>query len=298
MSNMGNMGNMGNVGSLGPSGAGAGGGSVLPDRVDLPFSTEEAQTWQQVEGTWRWVPVDGNGDVSARQSLPITVWPQRDWNARTAAWLVLDEFAVTDWRTSITLTPWDPNEQNDEIAKLFRAAQDERPDALGEIVAQNVSYEGIMAYFLALMRITPNSHPKTARLLHIAGLVGILAATYFKQNPGDDLQPRPRPAQVHPALLPPVEPPGHPSFPSGHATQALLMARCIEAALPRALQDAWRPLLHTLAGRVARNREIAGLHYESDTHAGLELASQIFDGRLSEGTLFQDVLGDAMKEWQ
>ena len=33
------------------------------------------------------------------------------------------------------------------------------------------------------------------------------------------------------------------------------------------LEDAW-----TLADRIARNREIAGVHYESDTNAGKAIA--------------------------
>jgi len=67
--------------------------------------------------------------------------------------------------------------------------------------------------------------------------------------------------------------PGHASFPSGHSTQAHLIALCINDifdTLPQqgaVLEDAW-----TLADRIARNREIAGGHYESDTNAGKAIA--------------------------
>jgi membrane-associated phospholipid phosphatase len=232
--------------------------------------------------------------------MPIASWPPRDWQAKWAAWLVVAEFAATDWR-SIKLTLWDPAKQQTEIEALIRAAEDERVDALGEIVAQNASYEDFMAYFLGLLRITPSSHPKTFQLLHIAGLVGILTAIYFKDQPDGancpEREPRARPSQVCPALMPPVEVPGHPSFPSGHATQSMLMALCVEAAFPTdELKNAWRPLLQTLAGRIARNREIAGLHFPSDTHAGQELASFVFEKL--KGGRFEEVVTAAKKEWK
>ena len=34
---------------------------------------------------------------------------------------------------------------------------------------------------------------------------------------------RPRPSQLCPALLPPIDPPGHASYPSGHATETTLV---------------------------------------------------------------------------
>jgi hypothetical protein len=54
--------------------------------------------------------------------------------------------------------------------------------------------------------------------------------------------------------------------------------------------------LQTLSHRIARNREIAGLHYPSDSHAGRELARQTF-AILQKGPLFQKLLVDATAEW-
>lgn len=294
---MSNMGDMGDIGSLGPGGSAVQAGPVLPDRVDLPFTTEEAVRWSQEAKAWE--TVAGGSSVSDLPLLADAAWRPRDWSARWAAWPVLAEFAATKWRDEIKLTPWDQSKaaEQAEIAALVRAAQDERPDALGEIVAQNATYEDVAAYFYALLRVPSGSRPSLDRLLHIAGLAGILAAMHFKAHPGGDRPPRPRPSQVCPALLPPIEVPGHPAFPSGHATQALLMALCIEETLPGARRDAWRPLLHALARRIARNREIAGLHYASDSVAGFELAVKVFD-KLKEGTEFLKILADAVKEWQ
>ena len=46
--------------------------------------------------------------------------------------------------------------------------------------------------------------------------------------------------------------------------------------LPTAEQANADIVLNALAGRIARNREIAGLHYKSDSDAGVFLAGEIF----------------------
>ena len=87
--------------------------------------------------------------------------------------------------------------------------------------------------------------------------------------------------------MPPVTVPGHSSFPSGHATQAYLMAKCMQLVLLDRSQSADgasdHPQRHAVGAgqRVARNREIAGLHYPSDSQAGSALADAVF-AKLSE----------------
>lgn len=181
--------------------------------------------------------------------------------------------------------------------------QDERSDALGEIVAQDVLYERFAVFFLRPLRITPVSHTATCTLLHVAGLIGLLTVMHFKNQFN-----RPRPSQYRPTLNPPVSVPGHPAFPSGHATQSLLMAELVLAAMGRALahgptlQAEWKPYLHTLAYRMGRNREIAGLHFESDSTAGYELAHKIMQFLEAEFVAgrcpyIKKLVDDAAKEW-
>jgi hypothetical protein len=61
------------------------------------------------------------------------------------------------------------------------------------------------------------------------------------------------------------------------------------------------PGLTHLASRIARNREIAGLHYPTDSVGGRMLASQIFSTILSNETTpiksYLDVLKSARLEW-
>lgn len=272
---MGDMGDMGNMGGLSINGI-QGSTVIIPNRGDFPLNTEPAQTWDPVGG---WTPVAGNSTIGELPNLAPKQFPDASWSANWRAWLMLGVFTKEPTWTAINLTLWNSANQDDEIKLLLRAATDERADALGEIVAQNDSYEDIMAYFVSMLGITPRTHPATFHLLHIAGLVGLMTAMYFKANPGGGRKPRPRPTMVCPALLAAVTVPDHPSFPSGHATQSMLMAVAVLDALKAhaALQTAWKPRLQTLAWRIARNREIAGLHFASDSFAGAELASKSYD---------------------
>jgi hypothetical protein len=102
---------------------------------------------------------------------------------------------------------------------------------------------------------------------------------------------RPRPSQLAPALLPPIEVPGHPSYPSGHSTQSFLLAFCLQDVMPDELWDVSKmpvpnfdppevdppagPLIR-MARRMARNREVLGVHYQSDTNIGETLATKCF----------------------
>ncbi|KPF58234.1 hypothetical protein D621_06445 [beta proteobacterium AAP51] len=73
--------------------------------------------------------------------------------------------------------------------------------------------------------------------------------------------------------------PGHPTFPSGHATVAYVFAYLITAkrpALKQAAEDA--------AAAVALRREIAGVHFRSDSLAGQHLAQQMVKLMLDPNT--------------
>jgi membrane-associated phospholipid phosphatase len=224
---------------------------------------------------------------------PVT-FADRNWAARWLAFRVLTDFTATNWNTTqlnntladilidLNTLVGTETKQALEIKNLLAAARDERASALGEILGQDGEF---ISTFMAALAMTPASHPQTFRVLHIASLVASFGALYYKQ-----VFQRPRPSWECPALMPPIPVPGHSAYPSGHATQALLMAACMEhvltivtPALPQADRTALTETIKALARRVARNREIAGLHYPSDSAAGAALASAAF-AKLSKHT--------------
>jgi len=83
---------------------------------------------------------------------------------------------------------------------------------------------------------------------------------------------RPRPSELLPNINPVLNVPLHRAYPSGHATQAIVAARMLTEWTGKQSDQ-----LVKLATRVGRNREIAGLHFPSDTEAGFNLGSQLVD---------------------
>ncbi len=78
--------------------------------------------------------------------------------------------------------------------------------------------------------------------------------------------------------------PGHPAYPSGHSTMVYTWAYLMKAKLARRYSGLGKPLL-AAAGAVAKNREWAGVHYASDTHAGQRLGKQMADAIIRGGEL-------------
>ena len=88
-----------------------------------------------------------------------------------------------------------------------------------------------------------------------------------------------------------VEIPGHPAYPSGHATGVFTLAYILQELDPSNAETYRKDAL-----RIARNREIGGLHYPSDTVAGRLLARQIADSLLTSER-YQYLLEAARDEW-
>jgi acid phosphatase (class A) len=118
--------------------------------------------------------------------------------------------------------------------------------------------------------------------LQVAGLV----VAYFKLK-----YERARPAQVWTAISPVIPTPAHPSYPGGHALQAHLIAKCVEWIVP-----AMRPACKVLATRIAENRELAGLHWPSDTEASVKIVQRTFE-LLSGVEQFIEIVKIAKDEW-
>lgn len=311
-------GNDGNDGNAANSGGGGNASSnsagwFFADRVNLPLVTE---------------PDTGPNappPPTTIGQLPIINRPSfadRNWSAEWYSWLALTEFVTTTWNpldiaannqanaiwpkfggvpVALPSTPpadWSAlNATTDvqtEISGLVTTAANERADTLGEILSQANEF---ISYFLNMMTARPGAYPATTKVLGIASLVGTFVAMHYKAQ-----YRRPRPSQLCPALLPPIEVPGHASFPSGHSTQAHLMALCMAdvfskvpqpSALNTMADDLW-----TLAGRIARNREIAGLHYPSDTQAGVAFAYCVRDLLNGAGqTRYLAAVNGAVAEW-
>ena len=162
----------------------------------------------------------------------------------------------------------------EELAELI----DYRSDVLDEALAQR---NNIVGWFAGILSFNATTHPWTSLIAAAAETYGLFLAMYWKA----EFQ-RPRPSRRSPRLMPPIEVPGHLSYPSGHSTQAHLVAHVLDAVMPDAVRvsldtlsaprsrpDGQSPLFR-MAERIARNREVLGLHYPSNSAVGKYLASK------------------------
>jgi membrane-associated phospholipid phosphatase len=200
------------------------------------------------------------------------------WDAELRAYEYLNDVLTTfpDWRTRLNNDVGTANgpanltsphtmaagNLTSQIVEMLDRALD-RPDRFPEILDQH-SGEGAIGYFLGMLMIDPARMPATHLLIRVARRIGEHIAMCLK---GEFRCPRP--SQLCTAIVPMVDPPATPSFPSGHSLQAQLIAKCLLLATPP-----MRPLhlVTDLANRVGQNRIIAGLHYPQDHAVGQAVA--------------------------
>ncbi len=118
-------------------------------------------------------------------------------------------------------------------------------------------------------------------------LVGLTAreAGYFVLREKRE-HARPRPTQLRPRIGTMIPVPPHPAYPSGHAAQAHAIAGILAVLVP----DCGETYRDFAAG-VAFRREIAGLHFRSDTRAGELLARNLVPLLLTAPGMTQRVEG-------
>jgi hypothetical protein len=269
-------------------GSDAGGGVPLVRPIGLsPTLGLNNDWWPAV----RWPPSDLV--VPNTVSSPIK-FPDLAWDASLFSLSILGDF-VGQMNTSTNVPKWTeialPTSGatciggtagvDAELADLVKLIE-YRPEVMAEALAQSVDMVG---YWAGLLMFNRYSHPWTFRMARTAIVLGEFVVMNLKYR-----FKRPRPSQLSPALMPPIAVPGHASYPSGHATQAYLLSGLMEHIMPSVvvspvgvnpLAAATVPattaasLLTRLAERVARNREVLGVHYRSDSEAGKNLAGQI-----------------------
>jgi acid phosphatase (class A) len=128
-----------------------------------------------------------------------------------------------------------------------------------------------------------HKYPNIYRVLNNADIDSYYINTLIKNENG-----RLRPFVQHPTLVTPLFTTGDYSYPSGHATGMELQARILAQLFPDK-SDA----LRQRARQVADSRVVAGVHYASDTEAGLALGDLLFT-ELETKSAFQKDLAAAV----
>lgn len=171
---------------------------------------------------------------------------------------------------------------------LLHSHQKTRTEKNIEEILQEINIQDAFFGQKTLAALIDESHrPNTFSLINV--VIQFESPQIMKQKKIHD---RVRPSWLDPTLKPVIAVPPHPAYPSGHATQAYLRALLLSELDPknhRVYQQA--------AKRIAHNREIAGLHYPSDSKAGALLAKQLFK-QLMKNPAFVEHLEKAKTEWR
>jgi len=125
-------------------------------------------------------------------------------------------------------------------------------------------------------------YPNVSKVLANADIDSYFINTMIKKA-----NARLRPFVQHPTLVTPLFDVGDFSYPSGHATGTQLQARILAKLFPKQ-EDA----LLKRARQIADSRVVAGVHYTSDTEAGLALGDLLF-AQIDAQPKFQKDLSDA-----
>lgn len=215
---------------------------------------------------------------------PGNLYSQSRWGADFKAMLALAEFSATNWQ-SITLAapPTLGYTKAVELPALVDLQRLQRPSRMPEIIAQSGDFQ---LWMVAQLGISRRSFPATYLALKMAARAGELVMCALKMR-----HSRPRPSQLYPLLFPPVDVPPHASYPSGHATISHMMAAAAGEIVPIMTTQATE-----LAKRISENREIAGLHFRSDTDQGVSAANQAMT-YLRTSKFYGDAVTEAKLEW-
>lgn len=231
---------------------------------------------------------------------PTELRYSRNWDPQLRSWDYVEEFILDGGASIATIqariqsqtlfpvpntigsaptTRLDAAALRDQVVGVLNASID-RADRALEILDQ-ASAVGALRYWTGMLHIDPSKEKNTFLLMLVARAVGEYVAMRLKS-----VYRMRRPAQVYPWIMPLIDGPDTPSFPSSHALQAHLISGVLKLAIPGSMAPVWPPTgwrppltgtqvaqaLDRLAIRVATNREIAGVHYPMDSDCGLYVA--------------------------
>ena len=222
---------------------------------------------------------------------PLRFSTTQTWDPTLLAQLPhnLDPITRAKTETYLAQISLPPPPENDsdrttmELAKLHEWSNTERRDAQADIEAER--YAENLRFGTYVYGSTDK--PETRELLLDAHAEIIPVILAMKQE-----FDRVRPNYLDPTLTTAIAVPDHPAYPSGHATESYMLALLLSELDPENAE-----VYKADAIRIAHNREIAGVHYPSDSEAGRMLATAFIELYL-ESKQIQDRIATARTEWQ
>jgi acid phosphatase (class A) len=223
------------------------------------------------------------------QMIGGTQFPESAWDPGDKAEALATAFlAEVDWRKKCD--PGAPDDSDEGLRRdeeiLISLRGSPALSNLNWVNEINAQSEDFSPYWANLLSCINPSRPATWLMVLLASEIGGALAFYYKLK-----YKRARPAQVWTTISPIIATPPYPSYPSGHALQSHLISQCVKFAVP-----AMASASDALANRIGKNRELAGVHFPSDTHASKRMVPPIFELLEAFGT-FRKLVGEVKEEW-
>jgi acid phosphatase (class A) len=177
-------------------------------------------------------------------------------------------------------------ETADEVAYL-RMLEGQRTSEQEALINSQINDAEVMNFFLKQTGIDPATKPLTILLMKEA----INEAGFYILREKWRFQ-RARPYDVDPTLSISIDPPPHSSYPSGHGGQSWAVAIFLSELDPEK-SNLW----FEIANSIGHNREIAGVHYPSDTKAGQLLSDQVMGALLNNDEFVEKLEQVRVREW-
>lgn len=169
-----------------------------------------------------------------------------------------------------------------DLDALRSFAKNERTPSEVEIINLENTYESVSDAFEAAGYFDSANNRKAKAILEKADE----DLAYFIMRAKKQFS-RPRPSKLASDLELIFDNPKHPAYPSGHATQGYMVALILGYLDPE-----YSEKYKELGVAIGHRREIAGVHYPSDSVAGRKLAQDVFN-KLLEVTEFRTELDEA-----
>ena len=160
------------------------------------------------------------------------------------------------------MLPLPPADDISEAKLVLELVNNRKPEIIKDIIRQD---KNIIDEFISAQKMSTFEYKYLKERLEYALSDAAEIVDYFKK-----IFNRKRPNLVMPEIVPVIEVPENSAYPSGHATQAAICAHLLTELVDKSKNE-----LFAIARNIAKNREIAGLHYPSDTESGLLLGTKL-----------------------
>jgi hypothetical protein len=238
-----------------------------PERVTVDFDKQNFFAIDDYRQLWRWEPWVRATVFDFELLSNLRFWIQNEGSKSLAYPQLSHRPAKGGAEIDIVSLHRPDKDVFAKQAEWLDFYADLRDDRSAEILCQMGPQ---VAFWSMLIYLHPSRTPKTIELLDTAVRLAIFVEIRFKHAIA-----APRALEYSQQVQPMIQTPGHGSLPSGHSTQAFIIAVVLCALFKQGRHTVYYQQAMRQAYRVAVNRTVAGVHFPVDSIAGHVLGTAL-----------------------